>query len=88
MITRALRLVLEDVFSTFSGLCSEYQVGNTINRTKWGFFSVRQYLDFYQVAQQLKDEKYPELTLVGPSVIDFEYHYLIRAMFSRARCAF
>ncbi|WP_271272757.1 hypothetical protein [Aliamphritea hakodatensis] len=85
---RLLRAVLEDVFSAFSGLCSEYQVGNTINRTKWGFFSVRQYLDFYQVAQQLKDEKYPQLTLVGPSVIDFEYHYLIRAMFSRANVRF
>ncbi len=83
-----LRVTLEQVFSAFEGLCGEYQVGNTINRTKWGFFSVRQYLDFYEVAQALKADKYPGLTLVGPSVIDFEYHYLIRAMFTRTQVRF
>lgn len=83
-----LRKTLSDVFKTFSGLCTEYQVGNTMNRTKWGFFSVKQYLDFYQVAQQLKTESYPELALVGPSVIDFEYHYLFRAMFNTVNIHF
>jgi hypothetical protein len=70
------------VFQHFSAFVTEYQVGNAINRTKWGFFSMKEYLQWYNVIQKIRDEKFPELKLVGSSVIDFEYHYTIRTLFN------
>lgn len=77
-----LRDHLSQVFSTFGEFCDEFQIANAINRTKWGFFSVGEYLSFYRVAMQLRDEKFPHIKLLGPSVIDFEYYYTARALFS------
>lgn len=57
-------------------------MGTTINRAKWGFFAVKEYLEFFKIAQDLRDEKYKDLKLIGPSTIDFEYYYNIRAMFN------
>lgn len=70
------------IFKNFSPYINQFQIGTTINRSKWGFFSVDQYLKFYQTAYRLKKNSYPELKLLGPSVIDFEYHYLIHALFN------
>lgn len=76
-----LKKDLETVFKTFDGLVSEYQIGTTINRAKWGFFSVKEYLNFYLVAQELK-QAFPHIKLIGPSMIDFEYYYTARALFN------
>ena len=73
---------LEFIFTKFVNLVNEYQIATTINRAKWGFFSVQEYLNFYKIAQDLKEEKYPNIKLLGPSVIDFEYYYNVRAMFN------
>jgi len=70
------------IFEKFSPFVSEYQMGNAINRTKWGFFSMKEYLGWYQTIQKIRDEKYPKLKLIGSSVIDFEYHYTIRTLFN------
>ncbi|XOB61337.1 hypothetical protein ACMC56_12075 [Campylobacterota bacterium DY0563] len=73
---------LEIVFKKFENIVFEYQIASTINRAKWGFFSVSEYLKFFKCAQDLRDEKYPKLKLLGPSVIDFEYYYNVSAMFN------
>ena len=70
------------VFNAFSVISNEYQVGNAINRIKWGFFSVEEYLKFYKSIQSLRDSQFPSYQLIGPSVIDFEYHFTIRALFN------
>ena len=36
----------------------------------------------FKVAQEIRDEKYKDLKLIGPSTIDFEYYYNVRAMFN------
>lgn len=77
-----LKKDLELIFSKFSSFVNEYQIGTTINRAKWGFFAVKEYLEFYKVVQDLRDEKFKNLTLIGPSTIDFEYYYNVRAMFN------
>ncbi len=41
-----------------------------------------EYLKWYQHIQAIRDEKYPDLKLIGSSVIDFEYHYTIRTLFN------
>lgn len=76
------------IFEKLQHLVTEYQVGNAVNRTKWGFFTVGEYLDFYQLVQKIKDEQFPNLQLIGPSVIDFEYHYTIGSLFHQKKIKF
>ncbi len=78
-----LRTDITKIFQAFKGISTEFQIANAINRTKWGFFCVQEYLDFYLVAYNIKEESFKEYQLLGPSVIDFEYHYTIRALFSK-----
>ncbi|OCL89932.1 hypothetical protein [Arcobacter porcinus] len=73
---------IEDIFTKFDGISDEFQIGTTINRLKWEFFSVKEFMEFYLIAQEIKDEKFPNIKLLGPSVIDFEYYYNARAMFN------
>ena len=70
------------VFGIFSPFVNEFQVGTTINRAKWGFFSVSEYLIFYKTIQDVRDNLFKDLKLIGPSVIDFEYYYTVRALFN------
>lgn len=73
---------VEIIFSTLSPLVKEYQIGNAINRTKWGFFSMDEYLTWYVTIQKIRDDKYTDIKLIGSSVIDFEFHYTIRTLFN------
>ena len=77
-----LKLHIMEIFNTFKTITKEYQIGTTINRAKWGFFAVKEYLEFYKTVQDIRDDKYHTFSLIGPSVIDFEYHYTIRALFN------
>lgn len=70
------------IFEKFSSFVFEYQIGTTTNRAKWGFFSISEYLKFYKTIQNIRDEKFKNLILIGPSVIDFEYYYTTRALFN------
>lgn len=78
-----LRESITKIFSSFKGISNVYQIGNAINRTKWGFFSTHEYLEFYALVYEVRNEKFKDILLVGPSVIDFEYHYTIRALFNK-----
>ncbi len=78
-------LLLKDittVFEKFSPRVEEYQIGNAVNRTKWGFFSMGEYMKWYQRIQAIRDDKFPKLKLIGASIIDFEYYYTIRTLFN------
>lgn len=79
---------LTNIFIAFKGISTNFQIGNAINRMKWGFFSVKEYLDVYDVAYKIKRNSFQEYNLIGPSVIDFEYHYTIRALFTRYKIFF
>ncbi|HLD23705.1 MAG TPA: hypothetical protein VJA83_07150 [Sulfuricurvum sp.] len=76
------------IFEALNGVCSTYVIGSTINRAKWGFFSVNEYLDFYGVAYDLKKTRFPHLKLIGSNVIDFEYHFSAHTLFNLARIHF
>ena len=47
-----------------------------------GIFFTEEFMNFYMVASKIKEDKYPNIKLLGPSVIDFEYYYNARAMFN------
>ena len=83
-----LKLNIIKIFNIFKTITKEYQIGTSINRAKWGFFAVKEYLEFYKVVQDLRDDKYSTLKLIGPSVIDFEYYYTIRALFNNIAVKF
>ena len=59
-----------------------FQIGSTINRAKWGFFSVDEYNRFYKVAYDLKLQEFPDIVLLGSGVIDFEYHFTAHTLFN------
>jgi len=78
----ALKLALKQIFEKFGTITNLFQIGNVSNRTKWGFFSIKEYLEFYKVAYDLRNEEFRDILLLGSCVIDFEYHYTIRALFN------
>jgi len=73
---------LKTIFSTLDGLIDMYEIGTTINRSKWGIFSVDEYAKFYQVAYDLKKSECPNIKLIGSGVIDFEYHFTAHTLFN------
>lgn len=73
---------IETIFNKFKGVASEFMVGNAINRIKWAFVSMEEYLRFYEVVQKVRDASFKEYKLIGSSVIDFEYHFTIRTLFN------
>ena len=41
-----------------------------------------EYLKWYKNIQDIRDKDYPNIKLIGSSVIDFEFHYTIRTLFN------
>jgi len=72
---------IDKIFSAFPTV-KKFQIGNAINRKKWAFYTIKEYLAFYQVAQKVRDAHYHDKQLLGSSIIDFEYHYTIRSLFN------
>ncbi len=73
---------LTQIFTALENSCNTYVIGSTINRAKWGFFSVNEYLKFYAVAHALKKESFPNLKFIGSNVIDFELHFTTHTLFN------
>ena len=73
---------LNTIFKELGQYVDIFEIGTTINRTKWGFFSVDEYNNFYKTAYDLKEDKYPQLQLIGSGVIDFEYHFSAHTLFN------
>jgi len=73
---------LEEVFSQFNRLCSFYEIGHAWNRTKWGVWDFEEYLKLSSPAFDLA-RKYG-VKLVGPAVIDFEFHLYLPTLDSLA----
>ena len=67
-----LESALERIFATLSGVVDCYQIGNAVNRLKWGFVSVDEWLEFFKVAWELRNRKFPHIRLLGGAVIDFD----------------
>lgn len=76
------------IFDALHTLVDIFEIGSTINRAKWGFFSVEEYLNFYKVAFDLHQQYYKEIKLIGSGVIDFEFYYTIHTLFNFCKCKF
>jgi len=73
---------LETIFAALNQHVDIFEIGSTINRAKWGFFSVDEYNRFFDVAYNLKLEKFKNIKLIGSGVIDFEYHFTAHTLFN------
>lgn len=73
---------LETIFTALNQHVDIFEIGSTINRAKWGFFSVDEYNSFYQTAYDFKISKFPHIKLIGSGVIDFEYHFTAHTLFN------
>ena len=69
------------IFELFAPHIQGVIVGNAINRKKWGFATINEYMQFYNCAKKVQ-KNYPHIALAGSSVIDFEYHFSIRTLFN------
>ena len=67
------RRALEEIAPRFTPYGRHFQVGQAINRSKWGIWNVREYVELARAAEEIL-RPYPGVELLGPSVIDFEYH--------------
>ena len=77
-----LKKDLRTIFTALDGHIEIYEIGSTINRAKWGFFSVNEYSRFYKTAYDLKMSEFPHVKLIGSGVIDFEYHFTAHSLFN------
>ncbi|OGD18073.1 MAG: hypothetical protein A2W03_14480 [Candidatus Aminicenantes bacterium RBG_16_63_16] len=63
---------LADAFSALAPSASHFEVGHAWNRTKWGVWDWREYVALAEPALELAPSH--GVRLVGPAVIDFEFH--------------
>jgi hypothetical protein len=75
---------LRRIFDAFSGLTGWFQVGNAVNRVKWGCAHTGEYLRLLEIAEEVRRD-YPRLKLLGSSVIDFEPLVTLRTLRNRRR---
>ena len=67
------RRALEEIAPRFTPYGRHFQIGQAINRSKWGIWNVQEYVALARAAEEVL-RPYPGVELLGPSVIDFEYH--------------
>ncbi len=79
---KLFRKNMQIIFSSLDKLVDIYEIGTTINRAKWGFFSVDEYNKFYKTAYDLRNQSFPHIKLIGSGVIDFEYHFTAHTLFN------
>ncbi len=53
---------------------SYVEIGHAVNRVKWGTWTFKEIAALYACADGLR-ARHPGITLLGPAVNDFEYHY-------------
>ena len=65
------RAAVTELAERFGGFGRHFQVGQAINRSKWGVWNYREYLELAGVASEVLRAD-PERQLLGPAVIDYE----------------
>ncbi|MGA8260146.1 MAG: hypothetical protein WB783_08045 [Arenicellales bacterium] len=78
------RDALEAIFSRLKHLSRDFQIGNAINRTKWGCAHSGEYLGLMETAERVR-AGHPDIRLTGSSVIDFEPLAALRTLCNRRR---
>ena len=67
------REAIERIADSFSAYGHRFQVGQAINRSKWGIWNYEEYLRLAAQASGILRAR-GGVTILGPAVIDFEFH--------------
>jgi tRNA A-37 threonylcarbamoyl transferase component Bud32 len=76
---RRWRHAIEEIGTRFAPYGTRFQVGQAINRSKWGVWNLNEYIRLVQEAADVL-RRQPGVEILGPSVIDFEYHVTAAAL--------
>lgn len=68
------RRAVERLAERFAPLGATFQVGQAINRSKWGVWNYGEYLELAATAAEVLRRHRADVEIVGPGVIDFELH--------------
>jgi hypothetical protein len=63
-------------FPRLSGKIVACEVGHAVNRVKWGIWHAKEYKTLVNICVRYQ-VRYPDIKLMGPAVIDFEWFQLI-----------
>ncbi|HWN44899.1 MAG TPA: lipopolysaccharide kinase InaA family protein [Thermoanaerobaculia bacterium] len=67
------RRTMEEIGPRFAPYGKRFQVGQAINRSKWGVWNLNEYVRLVQEASEVLRRELG-VEILGPSVIDFEHH--------------
>jgi len=67
------RAAVEEIAELFTPFGARFQIGQAINRSKWGVWNYGEYLELAAAAAEILRRR-PGVELAGPAVIDFEAH--------------
>ena len=73
------RAALTGMAERFLPYGRRFQIGQAINRSKWGVWNLREYAQLAQAAEEVL-RRSPDVELIGPAVIDFEFHVTAAAL--------
>jgi hypothetical protein len=76
------RAAVAEIAERFTPFGSRFQIGQAINRSKWGVWNLGEYLDLAAAAAAVLRRR-PGVELLGPAVIDFEPHAAAAALNAR-----
>lgn len=77
-----------EVFKVLSTYSNRFVIGNAVNRTKWGFFGMNEYIKFYKTIKDVTDSEFKSLELIGGSVIDYEYYNYAHLLYNFKKISF
>ncbi len=70
------RAAIEELAERFTPFGRQFQVGQAINRSKWGIWTRAEYSEIYLEAAEIL-RRQPGVEVMGPAVIDFEFMALL-----------
>jgi tRNA A-37 threonylcarbamoyl transferase component Bud32 len=70
------RASVEELAERFSPLGRHFQIGQAVNRSKWGIWTHSEYVDLYLEAAEILRRR-EGVEVLGPSVIDFEFQAIL-----------
>ena len=70
------RAVVEELGERFTPFGRQFQVGQAVNRSKWGVWTRAEYAEIYLEAAEIL-RRQPGVEVMGPAVIDFEFLALV-----------
>ncbi len=76
------RAAVEELSERFTPFGRRFQVGQAINRSKWGIWTRGEYADLYLEAAEILRQR-DGVEVMGPAVIDFEFLALLGLLDSR-----